>query len=70
MEIVEFHTMVKNGKIEIPREYKAKLNGHVHVILISTCDRSPRRNLIDRLLAQPIQAKGFRSLHRENIYAR
>jgi hypothetical protein len=70
MDIIQFQTTVKSDVIEIPEKYQGKIKNRVRVIVVPESKKSRRRNLIDRLLAHPIQASEFRSLNREDIYAR
>ncbi len=69
MNALEFYTTIKNGRIEVPREYLKNLTNRVRVILLVE-DTRPTENLIDELLANPLQVKGFRPLTREEVYAR
>jgi len=69
MYAIEFQTTVKNGIIEIPREYLSNLTNRVRVILLVEEAKSAV-NFIDELLAHPVRVKGFRPLTREQVYAR
>jgi hypothetical protein len=70
MYAVEFQTTVKDGVIEIPPEYRGKVPGRVRVILLA--DEMPKAtaNMIDVLLAHPVEVQGFRPLSREEAHAR
>jgi hypothetical protein len=70
MYAVEFHATVKDGAIEIPSEYQQKFKHRVKVILLAeeTSDTEP--NLIDQLMAQPLQLKTFHPLRRDEANAR
>ncbi len=70
MYFIEFQTTVKNGIIEIPRRYLRNLTKQVRVVLLVEETSKPTVNLIDQLLAQPVQMKDFRPLTREQVYAR
>ena len=70
MDIIQFETTVNSDVIEIPEKYQGKIKNRVRVIVVPESKKSRRRNLIDRLLAHPIQASEFRPLNREDIYAR
>ncbi len=71
MRAVEFQARVKEGKIEIPSQYRGRIQGWVRVILLVEEPAPPATaNFIDRLLAQPVQVKDFRPLSREEIHAR
>lgn len=67
MDIIEFQTTVKNGMIEIPLEYQGKVKDRVRVILVPEHKHSRQRNLIDRLLKKPLQARDFQPLSRDEI---
>jgi len=69
MNALEFYSTIKNGRIEVPREYLRNLTNRVRVILLVE-DTRPAENFIDELLENPIQVKGFRPLTREEVYAR
>jgi len=69
MFAIEFQATVKEGKIEIPRQYLRKITNRVRVILLVEKAPKATTNLIDQLLAHPVQVKGFQPLSREEIYA-
>ena len=70
MNAIEFQAIVKNGVIEIPGEYLKNLADHVRVIILA--EQSPKAivNLIDQLLAHPVQLQDFQPLTREQAHAR
>jgi hypothetical protein len=70
MYAIEFQTTVKNGLIEIPRQYLGNLTNRVRVILLVEEASKTTVNFIDQLLAHPVRVKGFRPLTREEVYAR
>ncbi|MEM4203659.1 MAG: hypothetical protein QXS54_06285 [Candidatus Methanomethylicaceae archaeon] len=70
MQAIEFQTTIKNGIIEIPRQYLKNLFNRVRVILLVEQTPKTTTNLIDQLLAHPVRVQGFRPLTREEIYAR
>ena len=70
MYAIEFQTTVKNGLIEIPRQYLKNLTERVRVILLIEEVPTVSENYIDQLLAHPVRVMGFRPLTREEIYAR
>lgn len=70
MFAIEFQTTVKNGIIEIPRQYLGDLTKRVHVILLVEETRKPAVNFVDQLLAHPARVKGFQPLTREETHAR
>ena len=69
MYAIEFQTTVKNGSIEIPRQYLRNLTNRVRVILLVEEASKTTVNFIDQLLAHPVRVKGFRPLTREEVYA-
>ena len=70
MYAIEFQTTVKNGLIEIPRQYLRDLTNRVRVILLVEEASKTTVDFIDQLLAHPLSVKGFRPLTREEVYAR
>ncbi|MEM4234686.1 MAG: hypothetical protein QXU75_06025 [Candidatus Methanomethylicaceae archaeon] len=70
MQAIEFQTTIKNGIIEIPRQYLKNLSDRVRAILLVEQTPKTTMNLIDHLLAHPVRVQGFRPLTREEIYAR
>ncbi len=70
MFAIEFQTTVKNGIIEIPRQYLRNLPNRVRVILLVEEASQTTTDFIDQLLAHPVRVKDFRPLTREEIYAR
>lgn len=70
MLAIEFQTIVRNGVIEIPRQYLQDITQRVRVIVLVEEASLPDENLIDHLLAHPLPAQGFQPLTREEIYAR
>ncbi len=70
MHTIEFQAIVKNGVIEIPREYLKNLTNRVRVILLAEQSPKPSVNFIDQLLAHPVRLQGFQPLTREQVHAR
>ena len=70
MYAVEFQATVTNGTIHIPPEHRQKFRRRVKVILLAEEPMGPTSNLIDHLLAKPLQIKDFRLLTREEVYVR
>jgi len=70
MFAIEFQTTIKNGIIEIPRQYLRTLTNRVRVILLVEETSKTTVNFIDQLLAHPVRVKDFHPLSREEIYAR
>ena len=69
MQAIEFQARIKDGLIEIPERYREQLGEPVRVILL-TEEKVAGRNIIDRLLDNPIPVKGFEPLARNEIYER
>jgi hypothetical protein len=71
LQAVEFQAFVTNGMIEIPREYRKRLNQRVRVIVLTEEDHSAQlTTLIDELLLNPIKIEGFTPLTRDEAHAR
>ena len=70
MQAVEFQTIVKDGMIEVPAEFRDDLGGRVRVILLKEDRPRTGANLIDRLLGQSLRVPGFVPLTREETHAR
>lgn len=66
----EFRAKPENGRIEIPAEYKDKITGTVHVIVLSQEKSAGAADLIDRLLEHPLEIENFAPLSREEVYER
>lgn len=67
MYAVEFQAHIKNGTIEIPQAYRARLQGDVRVIILAR-DAQPERDMIQYLLDNPLNAPDFRPMSRDEIY--
>ena len=65
MQAVEFQAIVKNGMIEIPREYRKSLSRRVRVIVLAEENQEQHANLIDDLLEHPLKIRGFHTLTRD-----
>ena len=73
MEAIEFKTKIKNGTIQIPDKYKKKIGNTVQVILISDQPAiigEQEKDIIDKLLSNPIKLKNFSPFSREEVYER
>jgi len=70
MYAVEFKTIIKDGVIEIPAEYRKKLKDRVRVILLAEEPPKSSGDFIDELLTAPVKMSGFQPLPREEIHAR
>ena len=69
MYTIEFQAKIRNGKIEIPVQYREQLQETVKVIIQAEAPE-PSYNLIDQLLEKPLEVKGFMPLSRESVYVR
>ena len=66
---IEFQTRVKDGSISIPEEYRDKVKGNVRVILLAE-ESADNFDMIEFLLANPLNMEGFKPFTREEIYER
>ena len=67
MYAIEFQTKVKDGSIAIPEQYRDQLKGSVRVILLAE-ESTEKFDMIEHLLATPLNVEGFKPLTREEIY--
>jgi len=70
MVTVQFQAKLKNGVIQIPRKYQGRFGEHVRVILKAEIKKGSSHNYLDSLMAKPVKVKNFKSLTRDQIYAR
>lgn len=70
MVTVQFQAKVKNGVIQIPRKYQGRFGEHVRVILKAENKKGATHTYLDSLMANPVKIKNFKSLARDQIYAR
>ena len=70
MESVEFRAKIKHGVIQIPAKYKGKFKDDVRVIRVAEDTDAKSDNLIERLVQDPLKAKGYRPLTREEAHPR
>jgi hypothetical protein len=69
MQAIEFQAKVKDGNITIPEQYKDSIKGNVRVILLAE-DSTENVDMIEYLLAHPLNVQDFKPLMREEIYER
>ena len=69
MHAIEFQTKVKDGNIAIPEQYRDSIKGNVRVILLAE-DSTENLDMIEYLLANPLNVEDFKPLTREEIYER
>lgn len=76
MYAVEFRAKVKNGVIELPKKFRDSITDNVKVIILKDEETSQETGLksgpdmIETLLAAPLEIEGFHPLKRDEIYAR
>ena len=70
MTTVEFQATANDGVIEIPPGYRDRVTGRVRVILLTDETPAVKANMIDVLLAHPVEVEGFTPLSREEAHAR
>ena len=67
MFAIEFQARVKDGVIEIPKEYRDQLTESVRVIILAS-ERPGGTGIIARLLEHPLQDPTFVPMTRDEIY--
>jgi hypothetical protein len=70
MNTFEFQAKPMNGCIQIPAEYEEKITGTVRVIVISNDQSLGPTDMIDRLLAAPLDIENFTPMNRAEVYER
>ena len=72
MRTIEFYTNIKNGILQIPQEVREALKraSRVRVILFLESAPPTTPNMIDHLLAHPLQIPDFHPLPRDAAHAR
>lgn len=70
MVTVEFRTKVKNGAIEIPRQFRRNFKDRVRVILVAEDEKTAAPTALDELISHPLKVKSFRPLSREETHVR
>ncbi len=65
MQIIKFRVKIKNGIIQIPARFKGQVAEDVQVILIFKSEKASQPDIIDNLMAHPLQVKGFKALTRD-----
>ena len=64
MIAIEFTAQITNSTIEIPEPHRGRLNGTVRVIIL-TPETTNQPDMIEQLLAQPVQIADFIPLTRD-----
>lgn len=67
MSTIEFHAKVTNGSIDIPEQYRNKVKGDVHVILVEE-GVAQGFDMIEHLLDNPLKVEAFEPFTREELY--
>ena len=67
MYAIEFQTKVNDGSISIPEQYRNRIKGYVRVILLAE-ESAEKFDMIEYLLANPLNVEGFKLPTREEIY--
>ena len=67
MSTIEFHAKVTNGSIDIPEQYRNKVKGNVHVILVEE-GAAQGFDIIEQLLDNPVKVETFKPFTREELY--
>ena len=70
MVTVQFKAKIKNGVIQVPKKYQGKFTDSVRVTLHIEGKKTAPINYLDQLLTNPVKVENFKSLTREQIYAR
>lgn len=70
LNAVEFKAKIKQGIIEIPKEYQQDLreDSEVQVIVIKQNKKISITGIIAQLTQNPVAVKGIRQLNREEIH--
>ena len=68
---VKFQTNIKQGRLEIPEEYKQELReeDEVTVIVLRTQKKITKTGMIAELTQNPISVPGLRQLIRDEIHS-
>jgi len=69
MSVIEFHTYIDHGTIELPEEYHDCVKGRAR-ILILTGDGESSEDMVDFLLEHPYTVSSFTPLTRDEIHER
>lgn len=69
MYAIEFPAKIKDGMIEVPLQYRSRLQEKVKVIILME-ESEPGVNMIDQLLASPLKIANFRPLSRDEANER
>ncbi|MCB0124931.1 MAG: hypothetical protein KDE58_21895 [Caldilineaceae bacterium] len=74
MYAVEFEAKIEDGRIHVPEQFAERFRQGVRVILLTADSmvdtKEQQSNLIEQLLANPLNIPKFHPLKRDEIYAR
>lgn len=70
MYAAEFEAKIENGHIHVPEQFTERFNNGVRVILLPIDSREGQSNMIEQLLANPVDTPKFQPMKRDEIYAR
>jgi len=76
MFAIEFKTKIKNGVIELPKRFRDSITDTVKVIILKEVPPPHetgiiiKPDIIEKLLASPLEIQGFHAMKRNEIYAR
>ena len=69
MEVIEFKAKIRNGMIMVPNKHRNKVGNTVKVLIMSDTANS-YDDMIDKLLANPVNANDFVPFSRNEIHDR
>ena len=69
MDVIEFKTRIRDGIIMVPEKYRNRVSKKVKVLVMCETTRN-HDDIIEELLAAPIEAKDFVPFARNEIYDR
>ncbi len=69
MHTIIFETTIKDGVIELPPEHRVHAGSVVRVIIVEASPETAP-DMIDQLLANPIDAPGFSPMARDALHDR
>ncbi len=68
---LQFHSIVKNGSIELPVEVRRAVQNNTEVtITLEQGETTPENSLFESLFASPLQTEASRPLTREEAHHR
>jgi DNA-binding transcriptional regulator/RsmH inhibitor MraZ len=72
MYAIEFQATIRDGRIEVPEQFRDKLTDQVKVIILPDAREQPSiaDSFIDQLLKSPLKVNSFEPLSRDDTHAR